>query len=109
MLFDAEIYSEFVESLRKEKVDMPIIPGIFPITAKWKLKLIETNFKIKVPQKIKKELNKLDQNEFKKRGIEIAVNLCKELKKRGAPGIHLFIFQDLDLAYEIFSKLKNDN
>src|SRR3989338_2059729 len=107
MLFDAEKYRIFAAKARDAGITIPIIPGIWPLDTRWKLEQAEKKFKVSIPSKIKKELNGIeDPEEFKKKGIELTVELCKKLKKYGAPGIHLFLFLDANIAEVIFDEIR---
>ena len=108
MIFDENIYQNFIEKARQSGVTIPIIPGIWPLDQSWKIKAAETKFKVKIPQKTKKELTKYnDAESFKKAGINEAIKLCEKLKQAKSPGIHLFVFQDIDLGKKIIKELKN--
>ncbi len=106
MVFDPTRYKEFVEEVRELGVQIPVIAGVLPVDSKNKLELAESNFNIPVPESFFAPLAGIeDESEFRKKGIEQTVSLCRELKKAGAPGIHLFIFQNTKVAKEIFGKL----
>ena len=109
MLFDAEKYRIFVAKARDVGIKIPIIPGIWPLDTRWKLEQAEKKFKVSIPSKIKKELSGIeDPEEFRKKGIELTVELCKKLKKYGAPGIHLFLFLDANIAEVIFDEMRKE-
>jgi len=106
MIFDVDKYKSFLDDLDKAGVAIPIIPGVWPLDAKWKLEQAEKKFKVSIPQDIKEKFDGIeDKEEFRKKGIEVTIELCRKFKEAGAPGIHLFIFHDVELAKEIFSKL----
>ncbi len=107
MLFDAERYKIFVDKARDAGIKIPIIPGIWPLDVKWKLEQAEKKFKVSIPHEIREKLSKLeDPEEFRKKGIEFTIELCKKLKKYGAPGIHLFLFLDANIAEVIVNEMR---
>lgn len=105
MLFDAEVYVKFVGACRARGVDIPIIPGIRPLTKYSQCEFTEKFFKLPVPKELKRELKNEDKEIARKAGIKYAIALCKELRGAGAPGAHFFVINDVEAAKEIISSL----
>lgn len=101
MIFSFEEYKKYVEALHEHGIRIPIIPGIRPIFHYDKLESMENFFGISAPQMLKDGL----KNEGSDFGLSYFVNMIKELKKFGAPGIHFFILNDTDLIKLLFSKM----
>lgn len=91
MFFDNEAYFKFVESCRAHGIDVPIIPGIKPITSKKQLVSIPQNFHVSIPQALvdSMELCK-DREEAIEAGAEWCIKQCKELIEFGAPVLHFY-------------------
>jgi len=107
MIFDVDIYKKFLKDLRAAGVTIPVIPGIWPLDVSWKLEQAEEKFKATIPKKVKEFFKDVkDKKEFREKGIEWTANLCRDLQKAGAPGIHLFLFLDVEIAKEIFNKIR---
>lgn len=100
MVFSAEDYVNYRDKTREEGIEIPIIPGVKPLTKLVQAEFVERSFKVKVPEELKKVLEK-----EKEEGIEFTVELCKELREEEAPGVHLFVLQDIDLAREIIKRI----
>lgn len=91
MFFDNRKYFSFVDRCRAMGIDVPIIPGLKPITTKHDAQLLPQTFHIDLPEDLMKELRKVDKNPA---AWEIGVAWCiaqsKELKAAGVPVIHYF-------------------
>lgn len=108
MIFSFEDYKKYVENLRKIDIKLPVLAGIRPIVSYKQGKSVENFFGIKVPDKLKEELEKLENDKKKSRefGISYFADMIKKLKEYGCPGVHLFILQDFPVIDEIIEKLK---
>ncbi|OFX28518.1 MAG: methylenetetrahydrofolate reductase [NAD(P)H] [Bacteroidetes bacterium GWA2_31_9] len=91
MFFDNNKYYDFVNSCRKEGINIPIIPGIKPITSLNDIKSIPKIFHIDIPYEFMKTIENCKNNkEAAEAGIEWATYQSKELVKFGVPSIHYF-------------------
>ena len=81
LFFENRLYFDFVEKARKIGINVPIIPGIFPIFNYRNIQVITQLSGASMPKslKMKIEKNKEDPLEIKSIGIDYAVNQCKEL------------------------------
>ncbi|CEN54266.1 Methylenetetrahydrofolate reductase [Capnocytophaga canis] len=106
MFFDNQKYFEFVEKVRLMGIDIPIIPGIKPITTKKHLNLLPQVFKLDLPEILVSELEKCKTNEdVKQVGIEWAIEQSKELKLWGVPTLHYYSMGKSDNIVDIVSKV----
>lgn len=107
MCFDAEIYVNFVNRLRKDGITVPVIPGIRPLTTEKQLETIPSMFGVSVPDELKKVMSqaKTKEAEFNA-GTEFIAGLCRKLIENGAPGIHLFTMGKGKSAKALLEKLK---
>ncbi len=91
MFFDNQKYFEFVEKCRKNGIEVPIIPGLKPITTKSQLSMIPHRFKVDLPNDLVIAVAKSKSNtEVKQIGIEWCIEQSKELKKMGVPVLHYY-------------------
>ena len=91
MFFDNNKYFDFVESARKIGINVPIIPGIKPISIPRHLNILPQIFRVNLPDSLVKEVEKCkDKNDVRQVGIEWAVQQSKELKEAGVPVIHYY-------------------
>ncbi len=91
MFFDNSKYFDFVARCRKAGINVPIIPGIKPITSKNQLTIIPKIFHVDFPTELANELMKCkDDNAAKQLGVEWCINQAYELKNNGVPSIHFY-------------------
>lgn len=91
MFFDNQKYFDFVKKCREMDINIPIIPGIKPLTTINHLKTIPQNFYIDLPENLAMEVLKAkDKEAVKDIGLEWSINQCKELLNFGVPGLHFY-------------------
>lgn len=91
MFFDNEKFFKYVDLCRKAGIEVPIVPGLKPITSLKDIELLPRVFHIDIPNELVSEVAKCKNNaEAKEAGVEWAVKQSRELKERGAPAIHYY-------------------
>ena len=91
MFFDNQKYFDFVKKCREMDINIPIIPGIKPLTTFNQLTKIPQNFYIDLPENLAIEVLKAkDKEAIKEIGLEWCINQCKELLDFGVPGLHFY-------------------
>ena len=91
LFYDNEKFFEFVSKCRDIGIDVPIIPGIKPITNLRHLSFIPKFFHVNFPEAFSNELEKCkNDEEVKQVGIEWTTAQCKELVKADIPVIHFY-------------------
>ena len=106
MFFDNQKYFDYVKLCREEGIDVPIVPGIKPITKKYQLTAIPRNFFIEMPNDLVKSIQKAKTDEaIKEAGIEWCVHQSLELKKAGVPCIHYYTMSDREVISKIVKQI----
>lgn len=91
MFFDNSRFFRFRDECRKIGIDVPIVPGIKPISALNDIKLLPSTFHIDLPNELVNEIKKCKtDNDAREVGIEWATMQSKELIREGVPGIHYY-------------------
>jgi len=91
MFFDNKHYFKFVEMCRKNGIDVPIVPGLKPISVRNHLNLLPKNFYVQIPVELTAEVEKCKTNkEIEQVGIEWAIMQAKELIKANVPSLHFY-------------------
>lgn len=91
MFFDNRVFTKFREDCKNAGIDVPIIPGIKPITALNDIKLLPQTFHIDLPGDLFNEVKKCKTDEEAREvGIEWTTMQSKELLKMNVPGIHYY-------------------
>jgi methylenetetrahydrofolate reductase (NADPH) len=102
MFFDNQKYFDFVARCREKGIDIPIIPGIKPITTKRQITLLPQLFNIDLPDELTKELEKCSDNEqARKVGTEWCIQQSKELIEFGVPSVHYYSMGKSTSVYEV--------
>jgi len=108
LFFDNELYFDFVDKARAVGVDIPIIPGIMPITGYQQIHRITGMCGAMIPQQLEHELQirKDDPQAVTDLGVAYATLQCSELLARGAPGIHFYTLNRSPATRSILAALR---
>lgn len=91
MFFDNSKYYDFVDRCRKAGINVPIIPGLRPITTIGQLNILPKIFHVDMPMQLVSELMKCkDDNDAKEVGVEWCKAQCLDLMAHGVPSIHFY-------------------
>lgn len=106
--FNADAYFYFVERVRAAGVEIPIIPGIMPITNYTKLARFSDACGAEIPRWIRKQLEAFgdDQASIKAFGEDVITQLCQQLTEGGAPGLHFYTLNQADSCANIVKRLR---
>jgi methylenetetrahydrofolate reductase (NADPH) len=105
MFFDNQHYFDFVQKCRDIGINVPIIPGIKPISTKKQLMVLPKIFHIDMPEELVNQVEKCSNNEEVKHvGIEWTTKQCKELMAQDVPVLH---FYTMGKAYQTKEICKN--
>ncbi|MBO4964918.1 MAG: methylenetetrahydrofolate reductase [Muribaculaceae bacterium] len=107
MFFDNEKYFDFVRRCRQAGIEVPVIPGIKPLTKVRQMTVLPRVFHVDIPETFASELRKCKTDaEASQCGVEWCREQCKELIARGVPGIHFYTHYASDsvrdVAKEVF-------
>ena len=106
MFFDNKKYFAFVEACRKAGINVPIVPGLKPLTRKYQLNSIPRRFFIDMPDELASEVVKAKNREaIEDIGVEWCIAQSKELKEAGAPCLHYYTMGDTETTKRIVSAL----
>jgi methylenetetrahydrofolate reductase (NADPH) len=108
LFFDNELYFRFVDEARAAGIEIPIVPGIMPITDVKQIKTITGMCKASIPPPLLSQLERRadDPEAVLQLGVSYATLQCAELLARGAPGIQFFTLNRSPATRAILSALK---
>ncbi len=108
LFFDNELYFRFVEEARAAGIEVPILPGVMPITDLRQIKTITGMCGATIPQNLLEALEwrSHDPEAVLQLGVSYATLQCAELLARGAPGIHFYTLNRSHATRAILSALK---
>ena len=92
LFYDNRSYFDFVPAARAAGIDVPIIPGIMPMTRYKQIARIAELCEARIPDRLSDAMEAADGNEQAEFGIGVAyaAQQCAELLREGAPGIHFY-------------------
>jgi len=106
--YNADAYFHFVDAVRRQGVDIPIVPGIMPISGFSKLARFSDACGAEIPRWMRKKFEGFgdDADSIKAFGLDVVTDLCEKLLKGGAPGLHFYCMNQAALTTEICRRLK---
>jgi methylenetetrahydrofolate reductase (NADPH) len=108
LFFDNELYFDFVEDARRAGIDVPIIPGIMPITNYGQIKRFTEMCGASIPDELTTQLDGRadDPEAVAELGVAYATLQCSDLLARGAPGIHFYTLNRSTATRAILAALR---
>ncbi len=105
--FNADAYFRFVEDARKIGADIPVIPGIMPITNSSGIIRFADNSGAEIPRWIRLRLQSYgdDVDSIKAFGLDVVAALCERLIAGGVPALHLYTMNQSVAPIEICRRL----
>ena len=104
LFFFAADYVNFVKLAREAGVTIPILPGIMPVTSMQRLHRVIELTGEKNPEELAKLLSVDSKEQAKQAGIDWAANLVTELVEAGAPGVHLYAFNQHESVTQVLQR-----
>ncbi|MHA7278135.1 methylenetetrahydrofolate reductase [Arthrobacter sp. MDT2-2] len=107
VFFQASDYSRLVTRARRAGVTIPIIPGVMPMTSTRRLKKLSGLAGIDVDETLWGRLEGARTDEERRRvGVEATVDLARAALDDGAPGLHLYTFNEHAAALDVLDALE---
>jgi methylenetetrahydrofolate reductase (NADPH) len=107
MFFDNEKFFHFVKECRANGINVPIIPGLKPITNKKQLTILPKIFHVDIPSDLSNAILKAKTDEqVEQIGTEWLIQQSKELKKFGVPVLHYYTLGKPKVIYNVVKEVK---
>lgn len=105
--FNADAYWHFVDECVKKGVEIPIVPGIMPITNYSQLARFSDMCGAEIPRWLRKQLETYadDVESIAKFGEEFISLLCENLLETGAPGLHFYTMNRVEPTMSIWKNI----
>lgn len=105
--YNVDAYFEFTSQCQKEGIDLPIVPGIMPITNNANLVKFSSACGAEIPCWLRKRLETFESNndDLCKYGVEVVSKMCEKLFEGGAPGLHFYSMNRSGPIIEIIKNL----
>lgn len=106
--FNADAYFRFVDLCQKAGIEIPIVPGIMPITNYKQLARFSALCGAEIPRWLKVQLEAFgdDRDSIKALGIEFISSMCQRLIEQGAPGLHFYTMNQASPTLAICNNLE---
>jgi methylenetetrahydrofolate reductase (NADPH) len=108
LFFDNDFYFDFVKECRAAGIEVPIVPGIMPVSNYGQLKRFTDMCGASIPDRLERELaaRRDDDEAVRQLGVAYATLQCSDLLARGAPGIHFYVLNKSPQARAILAALR---
>jgi len=105
--FNTDAYFRFVDDAYALGVDIPIVPGIMPITNASQLLRFSDACGAEVPRWIRLRLQGYgdDTASIRAFGLDVVTDLCDQLRTAGVPGLHFYTMNQADATLTILQRL----
>lgn len=106
--YNAEAYFYFRDTCEKNGIDIPIVPGIMPITQYTQLFRFSDMCGADIPRWMRKRLESFgdDRASIQAFGLDLVSSLCQRLLDNGAPGLHFYTMNQSAPTLAIWKNLK---
>ncbi|WP_426147971.1 methylenetetrahydrofolate reductase [NAD(P)H] [Polaromonas sp. DSR2-3-2] len=105
--FNSDAYFRFVDDVYHLGADVPVVPGIMPITSGAQLMRFSDACGAEIPRWIRLRLQGFgdDTASIRSFGLDVITDLCDQLSMAGAPGIHFYTMNQAAATSEIIRRL----
>ena len=105
--FNLDAYFRFIEDCESLGVDIPVVPGIMPITNYTQLARFSDMCGAEIPRWIRRRLESFgdDKESIKAFGLEVVSDLCLQLLESGAPGLHFYTMNQAEATQAIWNNI----
>lgn len=105
--FNADAYFRFVHEVRRLGLDVPVVPGIMPITGASQLMRFSDACGAEIPRWIRLRLQGFgdDTASIRAFGLDVVTELCEQLRRGGVPGLHFYTMNQSAVTLEICRRL----
>ena len=106
--FNSDAYFRFVDDAYKLGADVPVVPGIMPITSSTQLMRFSDACGAEIPRWIRLRLQGFgdDTASIRSFGLDVITDLCDQLRNGGVPGIHFYTMNQAAATLEIVRRLQ---
>ena len=105
--YNPDAYFRFVDDCTRLGIDLPIVPGIMPITNFTQLARFSDGCGTEIPRWIRKRLEGFgdDRDSIRAFGLDVVTDLCRRLLEQGAPGLHFYTMNQAGPTLTICERL----
>jgi len=106
MFFDNKKFFDFVKACREMGIEVPIIPGLKPITSKKQLSILPRIFHVDIPTDLSNEIMRCKTDlDCEIAGTEWLTQQSRELKKFGVPVLHYYTLGKPKVVWNVVKEI----
>lgn len=107
--FNTDCYFQFLDDCERHGIDVPITPGIMPITNYASLMRFSAMCGAEIPRWIRKRLESYgdDGASIREFGLDVVTKLCERLLIGGAPGLHMYTLNRANATMRLWQRLNH--
>jgi methylenetetrahydrofolate reductase (NADPH) len=107
--YNADAYFAFVDAARARGVQAPIVPGVMPIQAYFKVARFAESCGAEIPRWIARRMEAYGDDVASVRafGLDVVSTMCERLLAGGAPALHFYTLNQADLCAQVLSRLSS--
>jgi methylenetetrahydrofolate reductase (NADPH) len=107
LFYNADAYFDFMERCVKAGIQIPIVPGIMPITGYANTLRFCNGCGADLPRWIRLRLEELqfDKDALLDFGLDVVTRLCENLMQNGAPGLHFYTINQASPTLRLWNNL----
>jgi len=107
--YNADSYFRFLDECGRAGIDIPITPGIMPITNYRQLARFSNICGAEIPQWIRRRLEAFgdDGASIRAFGLDVVTSLCERLLQGGAPGLHIYTLNRANASFLLWQRLNS--
>ena len=105
--YNADAYFHYLDDCQRMGIDVPITPGIMPITNYHQLSRFSEMCGAEIPQWIRRRLKGYgdDGASIRAFGLDVVTELCERLLAGGAPGLHVYTLNRANASFLLWQRL----
>jgi len=105
--YNSDCYFRFVDECRRLGIEIPVTPGIMPITNYRQLARFSEMCGAEIPQWIRRRLEGFgdDAESLRAFGLDVVSALCERLLDGGAPGLHIYTLNRANASLDLVRRL----
>src|SRR5690554_2981860 len=107
--YNPDAYFYYLDACLQAGIEIPIVPGIMPITNYTNLQRFSNNCGAEIPRWIRQRLQSYgdDAASIRSFGADVVLNLCEKLLAGGAPGLHFYSMNQVEPVRQIWQTLEH--
>ena len=105
--YNADSYFSYLDDCQRLGIDVPITPGVMPITNYRQLARFSAMCGAEIPQWIRRRLESYgdDGASIRSFGLDVVTRLCERLLAGGAPGLHIYTLNRANATFLLWQRL----